>query len=60
LQNFFGKDTQLIHSGDAIVEYLREIFHLTPMQQETKINFFASENPDALKKTAQKWLYDNR
>ena len=59
LQDYFGKNTQLIHSGDAIVEYLERNFDFTNKFEETNIEFFASENPESLRKTAQIWLYDN-
>ena len=59
LQNYFGKDTKLIHSGDAIVEYLEHEFDFTQKFEETNIKFFASENPEALRSIANKWLYDN-
>ena len=56
LQDYFGKETQLIHSGDAIVEYLREEFDFTQKFKNPQMKFFASENPDALKAVAKKWL----
>ena len=56
LQNHFGKDTILIHSGDAIVEHLEEEFIFTQKYKNPQLKFFASENPDALKKIAEKWL----
>ena len=56
LQNYFGKDTILIHSGDAIVEYLEKEFSFDIKYKEPKLKFFASENPDALKAVAKKWL----
>jgi len=56
LENFFGKDVLFIHSGDAIVEYLENKFNLTQQYKNTNIKFFASENPEALKKIAKKWL----
>ncbi|MBL4730900.1 MAG: glutamate racemase [Sulfurimonas sp.] len=57
LQNYFGKDTKLIHSGDAIVEYLENEFTFTTKFKNPRVKFFASENPDALKSIAKKWLY---
>lgn len=54
--NYFGTKTQLVHSGDAIVEYLEQNFDLNQKYANTKLQFFASENPDALKAIAQKWL----
>lgn len=56
LQNHFSKETILIHSGDAIVEYLEQNFEFNQKYKEPKMNFFASENPDALKAIAAKWL----
>ncbi|WP_457744387.1 glutamate racemase [Sulfurimonas sp.] len=58
LQEYFQNNTLLIHSGDAIVEYLKNQFHLVQKYKDTNVKFFASENPEALKKTAQKWLYE--
>ncbi|MBA1438794.1 MAG: glutamate racemase [Epsilonproteobacteria bacterium] len=56
LQNYFGSDVKLIHSGDAIVEYLSQKFDFTQKHSTPKLQFFASENPDALKSVAHKWL----
>ena len=47
-----------IHSGDAIVEFLKTEYDCSTRFNETKIKFFASENPDGLKKVANKWLKD--
>ena len=58
LNQFFTSSTQLIHSGDAIVEYLEKQFDFSHKHPTPNIKFFASENPDALKKIAQKWLYE--
>jgi glutamate racemase len=58
LQEYFGEKTLLIHSGDAIVEYLLKKFHLDKEYEDIKLSFFASENPEALRKIAQKWLYE--
>lgn len=56
IQNYFGKDTILIHSGDAIVEQLELDFKFSTKYETTKLEFFASENPEALKSVAKKWL----
>lgn len=56
LKNYFSKETVLIHSGDAIVEYLEQNFEFTKKYPEPKLEFFASENPEALKAVASKWL----
>ncbi|MDQ7045000.1 MAG: glutamate racemase [Sulfurimonas sp.] len=56
LQKYFGENTKLIHSGDAIVEYLEKVFTFDKKFRNPKMKFFASENPDALKAIAKKWL----
>lgn len=58
ISNYFGKDTILIHSGDAIVEHLRREFDFSKKYSEPDLKFFASENPEALRKIATKWLYE--
>jgi len=60
LRNHFGNDTTLIHSGDAIVEHLEQKFDFSKKYSEPVLKFFASENPDALRKIADKWLYDKK
>ncbi len=59
LQDYFGEKTMLIHSGDAIVEFLEDAFDFTQKFETTKLEFFASENPQSLRNIANKWLYDN-
>ncbi len=56
LSQYFGEQTQLIHSGDAIVQYLEEKFDFQHKYPNTSMQFFASENPDALRQIAKKWL----
>ena len=56
LQNYFSKDTILIHSGDAIVEYLEQNFEFKTKYEKPKLEFFASENPEALRAVGKKWL----
>lgn len=56
LKNYFSKDTVFIHSGDAIVEQLQKSFCFDTRYQATKLEFFASENPESLKAIAKKWL----
>ena len=58
IRDYFKEKTMLIHSGDAIVEYLKKEFYLEEKYEDTKLKFFASENPEALRKTAQRWLYE--
>jgi len=56
IQAYFGPGTTLIHSGEAIVEYLENHYGLSPSRKETQLKLFASENPEKLKKIAAKWL----
>ena len=56
LQNHFGEDVVLIHSGEAIVEHLEQLFSFSHTYEEPLLKFFASENPDALKLIAKRWL----
>jgi glutamate racemase len=52
----FLNNAKTIHSGEAIVEFLEKNYNCHQKHTETKLNFFASENPDSLKKVAVKWL----
>lgn len=45
-----------IHSGDAIVDFLKLEYNCTRKYNNTTIKFFASENPDNLKNVAKIWL----
>ena len=56
LHNHFSKKSVMIHSGDAIVEYLEKKFDFSLKYEKTKLEFFASENPEALKAVGKKWL----
>jgi glutamate racemase len=56
LQNYFGQNTILIHSGDAIVEELEKQFTFDKKYTKPTLKFFASENPEALRNIAKKWL----
>jgi glutamate racemase len=58
LSAYFGENTKLIHSGEAIVEYLQTKFDFCKQFDKPKMKFFASENPEALRAIAQKWLYE--
>jgi len=49
-------DCDTIHSGDAIVNYLKDEHQYDKNFKETKVTFFASENPESLKNTAKQWL----
>ncbi len=54
--NYFNNQSLLIHSGEAIVEYLESHYQFPKRFENPEMKFFASENPDALKAVAKKWL----
>lgn len=53
---YFQGKTKLIHSGEAIVQYLEDHFDFNHTFDTPKLKFFASENPEGLKAVAHKWL----
>ena len=55
IKEYFPTST-LIHSGDAVVEYLQKEYNLNKKFDKCDMKFFASENPDGLKKVAYEWL----
>ena len=55
LQNYF-KDAFLIHSGNAIVEYLKQQNIVDNQNKQTKLELFSSENANKLKSVAKEWL----
>ncbi|WP_120946041.1 glutamate racemase [Helicobacter labacensis] len=60
LQNYFqarfNHPCALVHSGDAIVHFLQDTHHLTPLEHPPKVRFFASGDVEALKVQARAWL----
>ncbi|MFT7004196.1 MAG: glutamate racemase [Sulfurimonas sp.] len=56
IRQYFSKESVIIHSGDAIVEYLKNEFEFNKKYENPSLKFFASENPEALKTIASKWL----
>jgi glutamate racemase len=56
ISNYFNNKTKIIHSGDAIVEQLEKELGISRKYETTQVKYFASENPDKLKKIANKWL----
>jgi glutamate racemase len=47
-----------IHSGEAIVQFLKDEYKCDKNFARTKVSFFASENPEGLKRVAKNWLGD--
>ncbi len=57
IDNYFG-GVKLIHSGEAIVKYLNNNYiKESILFEQTKLEFFASENPAGLKEVANRWLF---
>ncbi len=56
LKNYFGPQTILIHSGEAICDYLEKELGIGSTNQEPDLKLFASENPEKLKRIANNWL----
>lgn len=53
---YFGHKSLLIHSGEAIVEFLRNSLQLSKTYDLKSLQFFASDNVDALSAVANAWL----
>ena len=56
LYEYFDKEPILIHSGEAIVEYLEARYKLEKREQESKLKIFASDNVAGLRAIADRWL----
>jgi len=56
LQNYFDEKPLLIHSGEAIVEYLESSYELSPNIEKGSLKIFASDNVAGLRNIAKHWL----
>ena len=56
LDSYFNHQSMLIHSGEAIVEYLKNHLHLTSRYALKSLKFYASDNTATLTKLANEWL----
>ncbi|WP_456389687.1 glutamate racemase [Hydrogenimonas sp.] len=56
IRDYFPNRPLLIHSGEAIAEYLENNGCKPRKQGKSDLKIFASENPDGLKRIAKKWL----
>lgn len=56
IAEYFDGNALLIHSGEAIVEYLEHHYDFSKKFEKTELKLFASENPEALRAVAKKWL----
>jgi len=56
IADYFEKRPKMIHSGEAIVEYLQSHYKFDKKFKKCDLKIFASENPDGLKEVAREWL----
>ncbi|WP_291947112.1 glutamate racemase [Campylobacter sp.] len=56
LQKYFGDNTKLIHSGEAIALQIEQEYNLRKKYKNTKLSFFASSDEKKLKNIAKLWL----
>jgi glutamate racemase len=56
IARYFNHESRLIHSGEAMVEFLHVTYGFEKRFENCDMKFFASENPEALKEVAKKWL----
>lgn len=56
LLNYFKNEPILIHSGEAIVEYLEARYDLFEKEEPATLKIFASDNVAGLRKIADRWL----
>lgn len=56
LLKYFQNEPILIHSGEAIVEYLEAWYDLPIKKEEAELKIFASDNVQGLRKIADTWL----
>lgn len=58
IQEYFANKPLMIHSGEAIVEYLQEQHHITSQSKQSDLKIFASDNVEGLRTIAKRWLGD--
>ncbi|MFT7823878.1 MAG: glutamate racemase [Sulfurimonas sp.] len=56
IRNYFGGAPLMIHSGEAIVEYLEETQGIGENSKKTELRIYASDNVEGLRKIADRWL----
>jgi len=56
LSGYFDDLPLMIHSGEAIVEYLEKEYGIKEQSFDTQLKLFASDNVEGLRKTAKEWL----
>ncbi len=56
IKEYFDSKPLMIHSGEAIVEYLADHHGITSQCKQSDLKIFASDNVDGLRKIAKEWL----
>lgn len=56
IKRYFDDKPIMIHSGEAIVEYLQEHYSLTSTNKPSNLKIYASDNVDGLRSIASNWL----
>lgn len=56
ISSYFNNQSTLIHSGEAIMEYIHNHYKLNSTFLDTKIQFFASDGKENLESIAKIWL----
>lgn len=59
IKKYFDNKPILIHSGDAIVEYLIKKYSIQAESKTPKITYFASSNKRFIEDAAKKWLHQD-
>ena len=58
MESYFNKEPIMIHSGEAIVEYLQEHHAVVSRNRQSELKIFASDNVEGLRSIAKRWLGD--
>ncbi len=56
MEKYFENKPLMVHSGEAIVEYLAEHHGITSQCEQSDLKIFASDNVEGLRKIAKEWL----
>ncbi|SFV53503.1 Glutamate racemase [hydrothermal vent metagenome] len=59
IENYFKIKPKIIHSGEAIVEYLENTYTINNKSPNTNLKIFASDNVNGLRDIAKDWLSDS-
>ncbi|MBD5165098.1 glutamate racemase [Helicobacter sp.] len=60
ISRYYHNQPLLIHSGEAIMEYLQNSYILKSFENPPKVTFYASDSVEKLEKIAKVWLNENK